>query len=158
MASTALVDWVVVGKGRRRTVGVSRPLLIHSQRRVTHEENGESMTDPMRFVLEPVADGVAVGRFTGRLDFASAPEARAQFTRAIADGCRELIVDLSGVAFVDSAGLGSLIGGMRTARQAGGDLRIAKPNDQLVMLLSLTSLDQVLKVYASIEDAIAAFA
>lgn len=115
------------------------------------------MTAKMKFVLDPRPGGIAVGLFTGRLDFASAAEARAGFTNAIAAGYRKLIIDLSKVDFVDSAGLGSLIGGMRGARQAGGDLRIANPNDQVTMLLSLTSLDQVLKVHPTIEEAIVGF-
>ena len=116
------------------------------------------MSDKLRIAFDRRADGMAVARFTGRLDFAAAPEARDQFATAIAAGHRKLIVDLSKVGFVDSAGLGSLIGGMRAARQAGGDLRIANPSEQAKMLLSLTSLDQVLKVHPTIEEALVGFA
>ena len=115
------------------------------------------MPGKLKIAMEPRAAGVAVARFTGRLDFTSAPEAKGQFTGAIAAGHRKLIVDLSKVEFVDSAGLGSLIGGMRSARQAGGDLRIANPTSQVTMLLSLTSLDQVLKVHPTIEEAVGGF-
>ena len=115
------------------------------------------MPDKLKIALDRRADGVAVVRFTGRLDFTSAPEARDQFAAAIAAGQRKLIVDLSKVGFVDSAGLGSLIGGMRAARQAGGDLRIANPSEQSKMLLSLTSLDQVLKIHPTIEEALGGF-
>jgi anti-sigma B factor antagonist len=115
------------------------------------------MAGSMEIVLEPQQDDVAVVRLTGRLDFASAAEARGQFADAIAAGHRYLIVDLSSVEFVDSAGLGSLIGGMRTARQAGGDLQIAEPTEQVKMLMSLTSLDQVLKIHSTIEEALVGF-
>ena len=115
------------------------------------------MPDKLKIALDRRADGVAVARFTGRLDFTSAPEARDQFATAIAAGQRKLIVDLSKVGFVDSAGLGSLIGGMRAARLAGGDLRIANPSEQVKMLLSLTSLDQVIKVHPTIEEAVGGF-
>ena len=115
------------------------------------------MPGKMKIALEPRAGGVAVARFTGRLDFTSTPEARDQFASAIAADHRKLIIDLSKVEFVDSAGLGSLIGGMRTARQAGGDLRIANPTEQVKMLLSLTSLDQVLKIHPTIEEALVGF-
>src|SRR5688500_14781379 len=111
----------------------------------------------MKIALEPRQDGIAVARFSGRLDFTSVAEARNQFTAAIGAGHHKLIVDLSKVEFVDSAGLGSLIGGMRTARQAGGDLRIANPSDQAKMLLSLTSLDQVLKIHPTVEEAVVGF-
>jgi anti-sigma B factor antagonist len=116
------------------------------------------MAGKMKIVLEPRQRGIAVARFTGRLDFTSAAEARGQFTQAIGAGHRKLIIDLSKVDFVDSAGLGSLIGGMRAARQAGGDLRIADPSEQARMLLSLTSLDQVLKIHPTVEEAVVGFA
>ena len=112
------------------------------------------MPDTLRISVDPRSDGIAVVRFTGRLDFTSAPEARDQFAAAIAAGQRKLIVDLSKVGFVDSAGLGSLIGAMRAARQAGGDLRIANPSEQSRMLLSLTSLDQVLTISPTVEEAL----
>jgi anti-anti-sigma factor len=115
------------------------------------------MAGTMKISLEPRTGGVAVARFTGRLDFASAPEAKDKFAETIAAGHRKLIVDLSKVEFVDSAGLGSLVGGMRIARQAGGDLRIANPTEQVKMLLSLTSLDQVLKIHPTIEQAFDGF-
>jgi anti-sigma B factor antagonist len=115
------------------------------------------MAGKMKIAMEPRQGGMAVARVTGRLDFASAPDAKGQFAGAIAAGQRKLIVDLSKVEFVDSAGLGSLIGAMRAARQASGDLRIANPNDQVTMLLSLTSLDQVLRVHPTVEEAIVGF-
>ena len=115
------------------------------------------MTGKMKVALEPRPGGVAVTRFSGRLDFASAQDARGEFDSAIAAGHRKLVVDLSKVEFVDSAGLGSLIGGMRRARQAGGDLRIASPTEQVKTLLSLTSLDQVLKIHPTIEEAVLGF-
>lgn len=115
------------------------------------------MPDDLKIVFDPQDNGVAVVRFTGRLDFTSVTHARDQFASAIADGNPKLVVDLSDVSFVDSAGLGSLIGGMRAARQAGGDLRIASPSEQSRMLLSLTSLDQVLKIHAHIEEAVSGF-
>jgi anti-sigma B factor antagonist len=112
------------------------------------------MSGKMKIAVDPQPGGVAVVRMTGRLDFASVTEARDQFARAIAAGNHKLIVDLSKVEFVDSAGLGSLIGGMRAARQAGGDLRIANPSEQSRMLLSLTSLDQVLKISPTLKEAL----
>jgi anti-sigma B factor antagonist len=112
------------------------------------------MPDTLRIRVDPRTDGVAVLRFTGRLDFASAPHVRNRLTTAITDGRPTLIVDLSGASFIDSAGLGSLIGSMRAARQAGGDLRIANPSEQARMLLSLTSLDSVITISPTVAEAL----
>ena len=116
------------------------------------------MPNTMKTDFAPQTDGRGVVRITGRLDFTSAPEAGRQFATAIAGGHGKLVVDLGMVGFVDSAGLGSLIGGMRAARLAGGDLRIANPSEQVTMLLSLTSLDQVIKIDPTIEKALDGFA
>lgn len=116
------------------------------------------MPDMLTITIEPCGDGVAVAHLTGRFDFASAPEARKQLTGAVASGHAKLIVELSGVEFVDSAGLGALIGGMRAARQADGDLRLTNPRAQAKTLLSLTSVDQVLKIHPTVEEALAGFA
>jgi anti-sigma B factor antagonist len=112
------------------------------------------MPDTLRASIDPSSDGIAVMHFTGRLDFASAPEARDRFTAASAEGRPLLIVDLSGASFVDNAGLGSLLGNMRAARQAGGDLRITDPSEQATMLLSLTSLDSVITISPTVEAAL----
>jgi anti-sigma B factor antagonist len=50
-----------------------------------------------------------------------------------------------------------VIGGLKVARQAGGDLRIARPNQQVQLVLDLTSLNQVLRPYGSLEEALAGF-
>jgi len=55
---------------------------------------------------------------------------------------------------VDSSGLGALIGGLKTARQADGDLRIAAPTEQVATVLGLTNLDRVLRPFATVEDAV----
>jgi anti-sigma B factor antagonist len=95
---------------------------------------------------------------SGRLDLLSAAEVKAALTAAVADGSKYLVVDLSAVPFVDSSGLGALIGGLRAAREAGGDLRLAALNDQAAAVLKLTTLDRVLVPHTTSEDAIAALA
>ena len=58
-----------------------------------------------------------------------------------------LAIDLTGVDFIDSSGLGALISGLKTTRQAGGDLRIAAPNDQVRLVLQLTNMERLLTAY-----------
>jgi anti-anti-sigma factor len=56
------------------------------------------------------------------------------------------VVDLSHADAVDSSGIGALISSLKAARAAGGDLRIAAPNDQVKSVLRLTNLSKVLIV------------
>lgn len=81
----------------------------------------------------------------GRLDMMSAPVLRDQLRREVQSGNTRLVVDLSGVEHIDSAGLSALISGLKAARQAGGSLHIAQPSKQVSTMLKLTNLHRVLE-------------
>lgn len=97
---------------------------------------------------------IAVIRLKGNLDLSSGSVVRQRLTEAIAAGRRYLVIDLVDVPFIDSSGLAALISGLKTARLAGGDLRIARPGDQARVILELTRLDRVLRSYATVEAAV----
>ena len=67
-----------------------------------------------------------------------------------------LIIDLSEVPFMDSAGLGALIGAIRRVREGGGDVAVVSKNPGLNKLLHTTGFDRIVPVTESIEDALAA--
>ncbi|MEH6622985.1 MAG: STAS domain-containing protein [Dietzia maris] len=90
---------------------------------------------------------------TGRLNMVAAPRLREQLRQLVDDGSRHLVVDLSSTEFIDSSGLGALISGLKAARQAGGDLRIAAPTEQVRRVLTLTKLDKVLAAHETAEAA-----
>ncbi len=110
----------------------------------------------MRIVVDTPADQVAVLHIEGRLDLATAAEVKKAILQAVDGGRPHVVVDLKAVPFIDSSGLGALIGGLRAARTAGGDLRIANPGPQARMILELTTLDRVLATHDTIEAALAA--
>lgn len=89
--------------------------------------------------------GVVVVHPVGRLNMVAAPGLRAQLHSLVREGKNRVVVDLSAVEAIDSSGLGALISGLKAARQAGGDLRIATPSEQARAVLELTNLDRVLK-------------
>lgn len=107
----------------------------------------------MKFETSPIGDGIVAIRGVGRLNMVSAAALRETVAVALASGRTRIVVDLSEVDFVDSSGLGALIGCLKSARQSGGDLRIAKPTAQVAMVLRLSNLDRVLKSYGSTEEA-----
>lgn len=72
----------------------------------------------------------------------------------IEEGKKNIVVDLGKVKFMNSSGLGMLIGGLTTMRKAGGDLRIANPTDKIESLLVVTKLITVFKHYDSLEKAV----
>lgn len=111
----------------------------------------------MDLTIVPKNDGVAVAEMVGDLNLQCASDVRARLAAAVEDGQSRLVVDLEQVNFIDSSGLGALISGLKSARQAGGDLRIANPREQARVVLKLTTLDRVLRPYDSVEDALADF-
>jgi anti-sigma B factor antagonist len=99
-------------------------------------------------------DGVVVLKPHGRLDMRSAPSMRERVAELIADGKVRIVIDLHLVAFMDSSGLSARISGLKSVRQGGGDLRIARPGEQVRLILQSTKLDSVLKPYGSVEEAV----
>jgi anti-sigma B factor antagonist len=71
---------------------------------------------------------------------------------AVAPGSR-VIVDLEALAFMDCSGLSALMSAWKQARQAGGDLLLAAPQQLVLRLLSLTDLTELLPVFASVDQA-----
>lgn len=68
----------------------------------------------------------------------------------------QVVIDLSDVPFMDSAGLGALIGGIRRARENGGEVAVACRRPTLTRLLHTTGFDRIVPVTESVEDAAAA--
>ncbi|MCW2606734.1 MAG: anti-sigma factor antagonist, possible RsbV [Frankiales bacterium] len=108
----------------------------------------------IEFSTDRRPDGSAVVASTGRLDMVAAPQLRALVTETVTSGSPRVVVDLEGTSFIDSSGLGALIAGLKTARQAGGDLRIARAGEQVRMVLELTQMHTVLRPYETVEAAL----
>jgi len=73
-------------------------------------------------------------------------------------GEKLIVIDLSRVQTMNSSGLGALISGLNTMRQAGGDLKLAGVNEKVDKLLVITKLHSVFESFASVEEAKASFA
>ncbi|MCU1509343.1 MAG: anti-sigma-factor antagonist [Glaciihabitans sp.] len=109
----------------------------------------------MEFSIVDRDGDIAVLRLNGRLNMVSAGRVRDAVATAVADGRSRVVVDLTRVEFMDSSGLGALVSGMKAARLAGGDLRIASPTEQVKLVLQLTNMDRVLPAYDDAETAFA---
>ena len=90
----------------------------------------------------------------GRLNMVAAPRLREAIAAAVDDRRRLVVVDLGQTEFMDSSGLGALVAGLKSARRTGGDLRIARPTEQVQTVLRLTNMDRVLRPHPSVEAAL----
>jgi anti-sigma B factor antagonist len=109
-------------------------------------------------ISERVADGVKVLELSGTIKLGeTANYLRGRLKEALADGDAQLVLDFSRVVYVDSAGLGALVACCTTARNGGGNVKLARLGQQFRDLLYVTKLLGVFDVYASLEEAVQSF-
>ncbi len=99
-------------------------------------------------------DGHVVVVLGGELDLVDAADVEAALVTAAARE-PEIIVDLAALAFIDSSGVAALARGRKHARQAGGDLLLAAPQQPVLRVLAVTGLIDNFSVHASVEEAAA---
>ncbi len=109
--------------------------------------------DELSIDLKNDNDGTLVFKLRGSLDLATAPTVRAALSEATEKGGNNLIVDLTQLEFLDSTGLGVLIGAHRRAAEHGGTFRLIVTEGPISRLLNITGLIAVFAVYHSAEDA-----
>jgi len=107
--------------------------------------------------MRQVENGVTVVAPTGRLDLAGAPALKEAISEVVKTGPPRIVIDMGGVSFVDSTGLGSVISALKQIRGSQGELRLAAPNQQARVVLELTTLDRVFPYYATVEEALTGF-
>ena len=102
--------------------------------------------------------GVTVVAPTGRLDVSGAPALKEAIGELARNGTPpRIVIDMEGVSFVDSTGLGSVIAALKQIRSRQGELRLAAPNQQVRVVLELTTLDRVFPYFATLEEALTGF-
>ncbi|MCD9624631.1 STAS domain-containing protein [Rhabdothermincola salaria] len=114
----------------------------------------------MHFALDvsaaPGADAVTIVAVTGELDMASAPRLRQELVSLASAGRTTIVIDLAGVDFLDSTGLGVVLGALKRVRAAGGDLALARTEPQVAKVFEITRLSDIMPLHDTIEAAIAA--
>ena len=97
--------------------------------------------------------GCTVVEVRGDLDMATAPQLRDGLQRLVDAGDRQVVVDMAGVGFMDSSGLGTLVVTFQALRGAGGRLCLAAVQPAVHSVLRITSVDRVIDVYESVQAA-----
>ena len=77
--------------------------------------------------------------------------------KLIAEGKKNIIIDLKETGFVNSSGLGMLIGGDTTVKNGGGDLKLANATEKIESLLVITKLTSIFTNYNSVDEAVKSF-
>ncbi|MEN3361408.1 MAG: anti-sigma factor antagonist [Mycobacteriales bacterium] len=94
----------------------------------------------------------------GEVDVYTAPGLRDRISDLLDGGQHRLVVDLGGVEFLDSTGLGVLVAGLNRAREVGGSLSLVCPQERVLKLFRITGLDEVFTVHGTVDEALASSA
>jgi anti-sigma B factor antagonist len=89
----------------------------------------------------------------GEVDVYTAPRLRERLVELVDAGARNVVVDLGGVEFLDSTGLGVLVGAMKRLRVAHGRFGLVCSKEALLKIFRITALDQVFPIYPTVEAA-----
>jgi anti-sigma B factor antagonist len=104
-----------------------------------------------------VADGVTIVTCQGRILFGEEATKLRQELKRILGATRQIVLNLSEVSYIDSGGLGTLVGVYSSARAAGADIKLTGLGQRLRDVLQVTKLVTVFEVYDSEQHAVAAF-
>ena len=88
----------------------------------------------------------------GDLDVVGAPDLRQAVVTAVAEGSRLLALDLSQLDFVDSFGIGAVVGALKRLRQRGGDLALVCPSPRIRRVFEICDLDRILALHDSMNS------
>lgn len=102
-------------------------------------------------------NGVTVVAVSGSVDALTAAELAGVIAKQITDGGANLVIDLTDLEFMSSAGLRALLGAVKETRSNGGDLRIASSNPGIDKVLKMSGFHNIAKVFTTSSDAVASF-
>jgi anti-sigma B factor antagonist len=100
-------------------------------------------------------EGVTVLSPHGDLDVATGPALKDSITDTLVAGGVHLVIDLGSVDFIESTGLGALVGGRRRAEAVNGSLSLVCAEGRLLRVFEITGLDKVFAIFGSVDDAVA---
>lgn len=99
-----------------------------------------------------IEDDRAVISVSGEVDVYTAPTLREHILNAINDGASTIVVDLSSVSFMDSTGLGVLVGGLKRLRQSDGSLHVVCDSEPVLKIFRVTGLMDVFGVVTTMAE------
>jgi anti-sigma B factor antagonist len=101
-------------------------------------------------------DGIEVIDVAGKIDIDTAPRLRELLIDLVSTNSYQLIVNLERVEFLDSTGLGVLVGGLKRVRAHDGSLDLACTQERILKLFRITGLTNVFAIHDTVDQAIAA--
>ena len=101
-------------------------------------------------------DGHSVVDVKGEIDVYTAPKLREKLIELVSEGSYEVVVNLEGVDFLDSTGLGVLVGALKRGKAHDGNLSLVCTQDKILKIFKITGLTKVFPIHESVEEATSA--
>ncbi len=103
-----------------------------------------------------ITDGVPVVAVRGEVDFGTAPRLRELLVSTAMEGNHQVVVDLRAVEFLDSTGLGVLVGALKRYRSLEGDLHLVISTSRIRSVFELTGLTTAFQIHDTVGSAVEA--
>ncbi|MBU4557100.1 MAG: STAS domain-containing protein [Actinobacteria bacterium] len=100
------------------------------------------------------SEGLCVIALVGEVDVYTAPQLKERLVESIEGGCVNILVDLEQVGFIDSSGLGVLVGGLRRVKENSGAIRLVCSRENILKIFRITGLDKVFPIFDTLERAL----
>ena len=100
-------------------------------------------------------DGATILAVRGEVDVYTAPRLREKLVELVSQGKYRIIVNLEGVDFLDSTGLGVLVGGLKRLRSHDGDLTLVCTQPRILKVFEITGLTKVFAIHETVDEAVA---
>ena len=97
-------------------------------------------------------NGWAVLQVRGEVDLYTSPQLRDGITELLDQGANRIVIDLSGIEFMDSPGLGVLVVGLKRAKERNGEFALVCREGSVQKILSITGLDRVFSIHGSVAE------
>jgi len=105
----------------------------------------------------PIAQGQTVVEVSGEIDVYTAPRLRETLVSLVEAGNYRLIVDMEGVEFLDSTGLGVLVGGLKRVRAHDGGIDLVCTQGRILRIFRITGLSKVFNIFGTVDEALASY-
>src|SRR5205809_7977346 len=120
---------------------------------------GPSPADILRAVNLDVETGTrrgaSVATLRGEIDVYTAPRLRQTLIDLVEGGATNIVVDMEKVDFLDSTGLGVLVGGLKRVKDKEGSMKLVANQDRILKIFDITGLSKVFPMFGTLDEALA---
>ena len=102
-------------------------------------------------------DSIVIIKLPDRVSADGADDLKGYIKQIVEKGKYKLVINLEDTNFIDSAGLGAIVSKISVTRANHGDVRMACAHDYITNLMELTHLDQIIKIYNSVKEAVESY-